>query len=259
MGAASGSLNGIVILGAFFPCCNWIGAVAGSLVSYAVMLWINIGKYTVIGSSEILEFPTSNCSSDTDISLLNLTSLYSEPTHSPGTILDYSTMTDIQLAYMSSTAVSEMITESPSMATSVNALTKLYSLSYLWFSTFGTLVCVIVGLIVSLITGPTKRHEVPPKYLIPVFDIFCCCLPQKIRTFLHCNIDHTRIHENEQIHEEQINTSVTDPNVYLSRGSKEDQPTVPIDKTGVNHTFQNDTGAYQRYKSPDDIDEDTKM
>ncbi|OWF47261.1 sodium-coupled monocarboxylate transporter 1-like isoform X2 [Mizuhopecten yessoensis] len=248
MGAASGSLNGIVILGAFFPCCNWIGAVAGSIVSYIIMFWINVGKYSVIGSPETLEFPTSNCSSDTDISLLNLTSLYSLPTHSPGTILDYSTMTDIQIAYMNSTAVS-VITESPSILKSINALTKLYSLSYLWFSTFGTIVCVTVGLIVSFITGPTKRHEVPPEYLIPIFDIFCCCLPQKIRTFLHCNIDHTRVHENEQDQGEQSYTPVTDSNTKHSG----------TDKTHVNHSLQNGTGTYNRYKSPDDIDEDTVL
>jgi hypothetical protein len=41
---------------------------AGPLVSYAVMMWIGIGKYTVIGVKEHLPFPTQNCPSD-----LNLT------------------------------------------------------------------------------------------------------------------------------------------------------------------------------------------
>lgn len=246
MGSASGALNGIVILGAFFPCCNWMGAVAGSLISYAIMLWINIGKYSVIGSPETLEFPDSNCSTSyTDISVLNLTSLYSSSTHSPNVSLHYFTMMD-----MSSSSLPDVVTHT-SIVESVSGLTKLYSLSYLWYSTFGTVVCIFVGLIVSLITGPTKRHEVAPKYLIPVFDIFCCCLPQRIRTLLHCNVDHTHIHDHDQ--GDQLYAPVHHPNRKLVGTHTMSQ----TEKS--QHSLRNGNQTYNRYKINDDIDNDTGL
>ncbi|CAC5390249.1 SLC5A8_12 [Mytilus coruscus] len=61
MGAAGGALNGLIMLGAFFPWANWKGAVAGSLTSYVITMWVGIGKYTVVGIKETLPFPNSTC------------------------------------------------------------------------------------------------------------------------------------------------------------------------------------------------------
>ncbi|CAG2239125.1 SLC5A6 [Mytilus edulis] len=61
MGAAGGALNGLIMLGAFFPWANWKGAVAGSLSSYVITMWVGIGKYTVVGIKENLPFPNSTC------------------------------------------------------------------------------------------------------------------------------------------------------------------------------------------------------
>ncbi|XP_060076697.1 sodium-coupled monocarboxylate transporter 1-like [Ylistrum balloti] len=253
MGAASGALNGLVILGAFFPCCNWMGAVAGSIISYIIMLWINIGKYSVIGSPETLQFPTSNCVSDADMLEINVTSLYSVSTYSPDSMMDYSTMTATYTNYINSTSLTGTINNETSSVSSVGGLAKFYSLSYLWYSTFGTLVCIIVGLVVSLITGPTKRHQVAPKYLIPVFDIFCCCLPHPIRKFLHCNIDHSKVQDNDYDQGDQLYVPVSHPNRKL---------TGIIDASGrtdVKPGLPNGNNTYNRYKINDDIDEDTGL
>lgn len=37
------------------------GAITGPIVSYAIMLWIGIGQYSVLGIPEDFPFPTDNC------------------------------------------------------------------------------------------------------------------------------------------------------------------------------------------------------
>lgn len=57
----------------------------------------------------------------------------------------------------------------------------LYKISYLWHATVGALSTIILGLIVSLITGPTNPKTVNPKYIISLVDLCYCCLPEKIK------------------------------------------------------------------------------
>ncbi len=47
---------------------------------------------------------------------------------------------------------------------------------------------IIVGLIVSYITGPTKPNEIDPKLLISFSDLCCCCLPKRLRDWLRCGV-----------------------------------------------------------------------
>lgn len=61
-----------------------------------------------------------------------------------------------------------------------------YSISYMWYSPIAAFTVVIVGLIVSYITGPLKPHEVDPRLIIPVSDVFCCFLPKRARDWLRC-------------------------------------------------------------------------
>ena len=49
------------------------GAIVGSIVSYAFMVWLGIGKYTVIGSPETLQFPTSTCNIAKNYSMMPYT------------------------------------------------------------------------------------------------------------------------------------------------------------------------------------------
>lgn len=171
MGAASGALNGFVVLGAFFPCCNWIGAMVGPLVSYAVMMWIGISKYSVLGVKESLDFPTQNCPT-ADLNL-TMTSNYSVP------IGNHSLMVTIP-------SVTAMTSTNPLVTQDRSALHELYSLSYLWYSTLGLIIAVGVGLLVTAITGPMKPEEVDPRFLIPVCDRLCCYLPHSVRRHFYC-------------------------------------------------------------------------
>ncbi|XP_061170771.1 sodium-coupled monocarboxylate transporter 1-like isoform X2 [Saccostrea echinata] len=198
MGAASGALNGFVVLGAFFPSCNWIGAMVGPLVSYAVMMWIGIAKYSVIGVKEKLDFPTETCAAN-----LNLTTPMTSVNLN---MLNYSIPHINQSMVLTNISI-DITTHAAEVAKERSALHDLYSLSYLWYSTLGLFIAVFVGLCVSVVTGPMKKEEVDPKYLIPVCDWLCCCLPDSWRKKCCCG---TRHDEDQTLSnpEENINSDI---------------------------------------------------
>ncbi|XP_048251305.1 sodium-coupled monocarboxylate transporter 1-like isoform X2 [Haliotis rufescens] len=152
-GAASGPLLGLFALGAFFPWANWIGAVVGGVLGLVFPLWISIGAYTVVGTPSGLEYPTHNCS------IPNIT--------------------------MTSTMSTVMPTdEAPLQHAGISAL---YTVSYLWYPAIGGGTVIVVGLIVSAVTGMNRLGDVDTRYLVPFFDRLICCLPSPISRFLRCN------------------------------------------------------------------------
>jgi hypothetical protein len=58
----------------------------------------------------------------------------------------------------------------------------------MWYTPIAVGTVVIVGIIVSYLTGPTKPNEIDPKLLIPISDVCCCCLPKRIRDWLRCGV-----------------------------------------------------------------------
>jgi sodium-coupled monocarboxylate transporter 8/12 len=58
----------------------------------------------------------------------------------------------------------------------------------MWYTPIAVATVLVVGIIVSYITGSLKPNEVDPKLLIPISDVFCCCLPKRIRDWLRCGV-----------------------------------------------------------------------
>ncbi|NXV39685.1 SC5A6 protein, partial [Rissa tridactyla] len=56
-------------------------------------------------------------------------------------------------------------------------LEKFYSLSYMWYSAHNSTTVILVGLLVSLVTGPTPAAAVDPRTISPVLHRLLCCLP----------------------------------------------------------------------------------
>ncbi|NXF83017.1 SC5A8 protein, partial [Sclerurus mexicanus] len=128
-GMVGGPLLGLFSLGILCSFANGIGAFVGLISGFAVSLWVGIGSqiYPPLPErTKPLYLSTAGC----NISSGNLTS------------------TEIPLTTVFSTPAAER----PALAD------NWYSLSYLYFSTLGTLITVVVGIIISLLTGGLKQN-----------------------------------------------------------------------------------------------------
>ncbi|NXB51484.1 SC5A8 protein, partial [Leucopsar rothschildi] len=135
-GMVGGPLLGLFALGILCSFANGIGAFVGLVSGFVISLWVGIGAqiYPPLPErTKPLYLSTAGC----NISTGNITS------------------TEIPLTTVFSTPGAER----PALAD------NWYSLSYLYFSTLGTLVTVVVGIIISLLTGGLKQNT-DPKFLL---------------------------------------------------------------------------------------------
>ncbi|NWV77135.1 SC5A8 protein, partial [Dasyornis broadbenti] len=135
-GMVGGPLLGLFALGILCSFANGIGAFVGLVSGFTISLWVGIGSqiYPPLPErTKPLYLSTAGC----NISSGNLTS------------------TEIPLTTVFSTPAADR----PALAD------NWYSLSYLYFSTLGTLITVVVGIIISLLTGGLKQNT-DPKFLL---------------------------------------------------------------------------------------------
>uniref|UniRef100_A0A8C1D404 Sodium-dependent multivitamin transporter n=1 Tax=Cyprinus carpio carpio TaxID=630221 RepID=A0A8C1D404_CYPCA len=66
------------------------------------------------------------------------------------------------------------------------AKTALYSLSYMWYSAHNSATVVVVGLLVSFLTGPWKEKDLNPGTIYPVLGNLLFFLPERYREKLCC-------------------------------------------------------------------------
>ncbi|NXD90745.1 SC5A8 protein, partial [Chaetorhynchus papuensis] len=128
-GMVGGPLLGLFALGILCSFANGTGAFVGLVSGFTISLWVGIGSqiYPPLPErTKPLYLSTAGC----NISSGNITS------------------TEIPLTTVFSTPGAER----PALAD------NWYSLSYLYFSTLGTLVTVVVGIIISLLTGGLKQN-----------------------------------------------------------------------------------------------------
>ncbi|KAL7388013.1 hypothetical protein ABVT39_005420 [Epinephelus coioides] len=153
-GMVGGPLLGLFCLGMFFPWANPTGAVVGLVAGLAMAFWIGIGNF-VMRMSAVSTVPP-----------LNTTTL---------PLLDNMTTTVMTTLVGATTAKPR--------PTGVEAL---YSLSYMWYSAHNSTTVVVVGLIVSLLTGPMKEKELTPGTVYPVLGTLLFFLPERYREKLCC-------------------------------------------------------------------------
>ncbi|XP_015913622.1 sodium-coupled monocarboxylate transporter 2 isoform X2 [Parasteatoda tepidariorum] len=126
-GVVGGPMLGIFTLGMFFPCANAVGAAVGLLSGFVVSMWFGMGAFA--SQPYTPEAPRSYES----CSYYNITSI---------------DVQNITLGYN-------------------DDIFPPYKLSYLWLSSVGFVVVLIVGLLVSFITGATKGENIDPRLLSP--------------------------------------------------------------------------------------------
>ncbi|XP_038162727.1 solute carrier family 5 member 6a isoform X1 [Cyprinodon tularosa] len=153
-GMVGGPLLGLFCLGIFFPWANPKGAVVGLVAGLAMAFWVGIGSF-VMRMSRSSAGPA-----------LNTTAL---------PLFDN----------MTSTALASMVT-SPTAKPRPTGVEALYSLSYMWYSAHNSATVVVVGLLVSLLTGPMKEKELTPGTVFPVLGTLLFFLPERYKEKLCC-------------------------------------------------------------------------
>ncbi|KAL0967479.1 hypothetical protein UPYG_G00252780 [Umbra pygmaea] len=153
-GMVGGPLLGLFCLGMFFPWANSIGAIVGLVAGLVMAFWIGIGNFM------------SRMAAATPLPFMNATAI-PMPANMTSTVL--STLID-------------SVTSKP-RPTGVQAL---YNLSYLWYSAHNSTTVVLVGLIVSLLTGPMKEKDLTPGTVYPVLGNLLFFLPERYREKLCC-------------------------------------------------------------------------
>ncbi|XP_076967882.1 sodium-coupled monocarboxylate transporter 1 [Tamandua tetradactyla] len=132
-GMIGGPLLGLFSLGILVPFANSIGALVGLMAGFAVSLWVGIGAqlYPPLPERTLpLKLETYGCNS---------------------TYNGTNVMTTTEIPFSTSAFSIHNTERTPLMD-------NWYSLSYLYFSTLGTLVTIFIGIIVSLLTGGRKQN-----------------------------------------------------------------------------------------------------
>ncbi|XP_019629944.1 PREDICTED: sodium-coupled monocarboxylate transporter 2-like [Branchiostoma belcheri] len=164
-GMVGGPMLGVFVLGMFFPCANKWGGLAGLLTSLAMSLWVGLGGFVWPRSRWMPPVSTEGCPS------VNVTA----------NITTQSTVAMVTALYdVNNTAEPTSIDYPPESV--------LYELSYAYLGAFATVICIVIGLLVSCITGPQKPEELDPKLTIPVCDSLFCCLPNSWLKCLRCGV-----------------------------------------------------------------------
>ncbi|XP_065305227.2 sodium-coupled monocarboxylate transporter 2-like [Dermacentor albipictus] len=127
VGALSGPLLAIFVLGIFFPCCRKKGAMAGILVGIAISGWQALGSIVYPRQADELPTSTAGCSN------------FNRTIHAG--------------SYDSPPAPSGIL--------------RFYHISFMWVVLVGFLTHVIVSLVVSLVFERNEKDCVDPPYICP--------------------------------------------------------------------------------------------
>ncbi|KAL3875600.1 hypothetical protein ACJMK2_033535, partial [Sinanodonta woodiana] len=174
-GMIGGPLLGIFTLGMIFPWANAYGAYAGLLGSLAFMFWIGIGTQIVKPAIPKLPLDLSQCNWNLTTTAASVTSLV----NISGTTASSMISTTMEFTHNATLALTTAANSS-SAVDEQGPLYKLYTLSYIWYSATAVLTAVVIGLIVSFLTGRIKASEMDPRLMAPLFDIIFPFLPEKI-------------------------------------------------------------------------------
>ncbi|NXK18740.1 SC5AC protein, partial [Arenaria interpres] len=192
-GMCGGPMLGLFTLGIVFPCANWKGATGGLLAGITLAFWAGTGSFIYPApptKSLPLHLSTLNCT------LANSTEAL--VTVAPTTTPDRPLLAD-----------------------------TWYSLSYLYFSAIGCLGCVITGLLISFILGPTKGEDVPPVLIKPVCNLFCFW-SERLQAALWCGVRH----DSQEVDFEK------------------NPPNVTANKAGTDDTFKNSINKENKHQFP---------
>ncbi|XP_030167297.1 sodium-dependent multivitamin transporter isoform X1 [Lynx canadensis] len=152
-GMVGGPLLGLFCLGMFFPCANPPGAIVGLLAGLVMAFWIGIGSIVTKMAFGVAPSPSniSSFSLPSNLTTVAMTTLMPSTTRSRPT-----------------------------------GLQRFYSLSYLWYSAHNSTTVIVVGLIVSWLTGGMRGRTLNPRTISPVFSRLVDLLPLSCQKRFYC-------------------------------------------------------------------------
>ncbi|XP_077008508.1 sodium-dependent multivitamin transporter-like isoform X1 [Tamandua tetradactyla] len=152
-GMVGGPLLGLFCLGMFFPCANPPGAIVGLLAGLVMAFWVGIGSIVT-----------------------NMRSGLSSARHNVSSFSLPSNLTTVPMTTLLSSSTLSRPT----------GLQRFYSLSYLWYSAHNSTTVIVVGLIISLLTGGMRGRVLNPRTIYPVLPKLVALLPRSCQKRLPC-------------------------------------------------------------------------
>lgn len=157
-GMVGGPILGLFCLGMFFPWANSIGALVGLAGGLALSFWVGIGSIV---------------------------------THSSGS---RPLVSDCRAILMPDN-LTMSVTRVALNATRPSGLKMFYSLSYMWYSGFTCFSVILLGLIISFLTGPMREEDITPGTVYPLLGKLLFFLPEHIKKKLCCVTPLTHTHK----------------------------------------------------------------
>ncbi|XP_058143740.1 sodium-dependent multivitamin transporter [Dasypus novemcinctus] len=194
-GMVGGPLLGLFCLGIFFPCANSPGAVTGLLAGLVMAFWIGIGSIvTSMGSGSAPVPPNGSSFSLPSNLTVPLTTLMPAVTRSRPT-----------------------------------GLQLFYSLSYMWYSAHNSTTVIVVGLLVSVLTGGMRDRDLDPRTIYPVLSHLLALLPLSCQKRLSCRSDGRDLPMDTEVFPEKMSNGIF-------RGSQ-DKEVMAMNAESISPTF----------------------
>lgn len=140
------------------PFANWKGAATGMITSHVIILCVTFGHLTIDKTVEFLETSIDGCTNET------FSSQIIKPTSSM--LLTLSDQKPIEVSSYMQRQASSLYT--PVTQPDYSQFPQnIFAISYMYYSLFGTLITVFVGIVVSLLTR-SESDAYDSKYIHPV-------------------------------------------------------------------------------------------
>ncbi|MCL4122649.1 UNVERIFIED_CONTAM: hypothetical protein GTU68_000665 [Idotea baltica] len=146
LGITHGCMYGVFLLGFLFPKCNIKGVWTGFIISTMFIAWISTGSFIYGKNADYLKLNADNCSATSFV------------TNAPNSTLE----SEIYLSIPQEALNKDVSSEEGFV------LLNLYRISYTLYPVIGPIICVIVGLIVSYLTGNEKLENVSSELITPL-------------------------------------------------------------------------------------------
>lgn len=137
-GVTSGASMGVFCLGMLWPWANKKGALTGIIVSIVIMFWIVVNAQILVNNKELVYPPLPSSVENCELYGINVTNIIT------------STVNATQVP---------AIGERPF---------NIYRLSFVWYGFLGTFITIIVGVIVSWMTGGEDIKKIGSRLIAPV-------------------------------------------------------------------------------------------